>query len=131
MIVSLFIQGLCHTDPIFHDLKILKIDDIYKSQVSKFIFKTLKKLTPSIFNNWFVINSDRHNYQTRSNFNAETEIYTRNLFVPSARTTNYGLKQLKVNGPRTWNDLPLNLKNETSLFIFMKSIKKYFLSSYL
>ena len=22
------------------------------------------------------------------------------------RTTNYGLKQLKVNGPRIWNELP-------------------------
>ena len=84
----------------------------------------------SITGNWIVINSERHNYQTRSNFNAVTEIYTRNLFVPSARTTNYGLKQIKVNGPRIWNELPVNIKNETSLFIFVKSIKKHFISSY-
>ena len=35
------------------------------------------------------------------------------LFMPSVRTTNYGLKQLKVNGPMFWNALPTN-KNITS-----------------
>ena len=35
----------------------------------------------------------------------------KNLFIPSARTTNYGLKQLRVNGPRIWNSLPTFIKN--------------------
>ena len=121
---------LCHTEPIFQNLKILKIVDIYKYQILKFIFKTLKKLTPSQFHNWFIVNSERHNYRTRSNFNADTVYCNRTLFVPSARTTNYGLKQLKVNGPRIWNELPSNVRNESSLFIFMKSIISYLLSSY-
>ena len=51
-------------------------------------------------------------YQIRTNTNTEqgpTLIYTdngiinKNLFVPSARTSNYGLKQLRENGPRIWN----------------------------
>ena len=35
------------------------------------------------------------------------------IFIPSVRTTNYGLKQLKFNGPRIWNALPTNIKNVT------------------
>ena len=46
-----------------------------------------------------------------------------NLFTPSARTTNYGLKQIKVNGPRICNDLPTYLKNVTSLNVFSKNLK--------
>ena len=37
--------------------------------------------------------------------------------MPSVRTIHYGLRQLKVNGPRIWNVLPqpTNIKNITSL----------------
>ena len=53
------------------------------------------------------------------------------LFTPSARTTNYGLKQIKVNGPRIWNDLPTYLKNVTSLnYVFSKNLKLYYISGY-
>ena len=54
------------------------------------------------------------------NLNTDDGITIKNLIVPSARTSNYGLKQLKVNGPRIWNALPTStyLKNETSFNVF-------------
>ena len=52
------------------------------------------------------------------------------LFVPTARITNYGLKQLKVSGTRIWNELPSYLKNAPSLNIFLKNLKVYYISSY-
>ena len=42
------------------------------------------------------------------------------------RTTNYGLKQLKANGPRIWNSLPTNIKNATTLLTFTKSLKVHY-----
>ena len=30
---------------------------------------------------------------------------TSNLFIPTARTSNFGMKLLKVKGPRIWNAL--------------------------
>ena len=46
------------------------------------------------------------------------------------KTTNYGLKQLKANGPRIWNSLPSNIKNATCLLTFTKSLKVYYGSQY-
>ena len=58
---------LSHTEHIFHNLMILKIEDIYKFQVCKFIFKTIKK-TPMQFHDWFIFTSVQHNYRTMSNY---------------------------------------------------------------
>ena len=79
-------------DPIFPKLDALKIDDVYKYQVCKFIFKCLHQLTPSNFFNWFKLNSSIHIHKTRSNFNTSVNSSTNKLFIPFARTTNYGLK---------------------------------------
>ena len=71
-----------------------------------------------------------HGQLTRSNFNVNEGVVINNLFVPSIRTTNYGLKQLKVNGPRIWNELPSYLKNTLSLNLFLKYLKAYYISTY-
>ena len=64
-------------------------------------------------------------------FNTTDGTIIKNLFIPSARTSNYGLKQLRVVDPRIWNALPSHLKNETSLNnVFLKNLKLYFISTY-
>ena len=84
----------------------MKVEDIYKYQVSKFVFKCLNQTTPEQVQNWYKLNHEIHGYSTRANFNVNYGIIINNLFLPSTRTTNYGLKQLRVNGPRIWNELP-------------------------
>ena len=116
--------------PIFVKLGILKITDIYKYQVSKFIFKCINKLAPLNFQSWFNINHTRHGHRTRLNMNIVDGNKVNNLFIPFARTTNYGLKQMKVNGPRIWNALPDNLKNLTSLHVFSRKLKIHYISEY-
>ena len=59
------------TDPLFQKLKILKVHDIYRNQMAKFVYKSLHRLTPNNFHDWFHINSDLHSYRTRSNFNVQ------------------------------------------------------------
>ena len=81
---------LCSTDPIFVKLNCMKVEDIYKYQVSKFVSKRLNRTTPEQFQNWYKLNHEIHGYSTRSNFNVNDGIIINNLFVPSARTTNYG-----------------------------------------
>ena len=118
------------TDPIFVKIGTLKIEDVYKYQVSKFIFKCIHRITPENFHNWFNFISDTHGYCTRSKFNASSNTTTNKLFIPFARTTNYGLKKLTVNGPRIWNALPDCLRNEESLFVFLRKTKSHFISMY-
>ena len=102
---------LISSDPIFIELEMLKVSDIYKYQVSKHIFKCINKMAPVNCHNWFKINHERHGNSTRSNIN-NAGIKINNLFIPSVRTTNYGLKQLKSSGPRIWNVLSTMIKKQ-------------------
>ena len=47
---------LISSGPIFIELKMLKVSDIHKYQVSKVIFKCINKVAPVNFHNWFKIN---------------------------------------------------------------------------
>ena len=121
---------LTPSDPIFIKLESLKVMDIYKVQVSKFMFKCINKIAPINFHTWFKVNHERYGYNTRSNININDGKLIKNLFIPYARTTNYGLKQLKVNGPRIWNAMPSNIKNITSIHVFLKNLKAHYISEY-
>ena len=56
------------TDPLFHELEIMKINHVFKLQVAKFIFNCMHLNTPHIFHNWFTLNHMVHNYKSRSTF---------------------------------------------------------------
>ena len=100
--------GLCHSLPLFQQLEFLKISDIYKLQISKFIHDCLNGHAPKQFNTWFTHNNEIHKHHTRSNVQIinENVFNTTNLFIPFARTTNYGIKSIKVMGPKIWNEIP-------------------------
>ena len=118
------------SSPLFMELKILKIKDIFILQISKFIHKCLNLNIIINFENWFKLNCETNNHRTRSNFSLSNNSSTNNIFIPFARTTYYGLKSIKVNGPKIWNNLPADLRNIKSLFKFKLLIKHYLLESY-
>ena len=103
--------------PIFSQLKTLKVMDIYHLQVAKFVFKSMNLITPLNFYDWFKLNHELHAHKTRANFNIADNTTTKHLFIPMVKTTNYGLKQLKANGPRIWNSSP-NIKNSTCFLTY-------------
>ena len=120
------------SDPLFHQLEILKVHDIFKLRVSKFIYNCLNKNNPVLFHSWFTLTSQIHRYNTRSKYvDVDNSITTRTIFVPIARTTHYGLKLTKVKGSKIWNDLPPSLRVENILFsTFNKGIKKHLIEQY-
>ena len=119
------------SNSLFYTLKLHKIHDIFKLNVSKFIFKCLNKSTPINFHSWYKLTSQIHNYNTRSKFaNYQNLIKTRTLFVPTARTTHYGLKLLKVQGSKIWNELPPLLRISDHINNFIKELKIILLESY-
>ena len=130
---------LCHSNPLFNKLGILKIDDIYKLQVAKFIYSCLSNdLTPPIFLEWFTLNNTVHDHHTTSNtvivkesyFEVGHSVETNNLHTQGSRLVNYGGKQLKVCGPILWNNIPDNIRTSTSVNSFKYNLKKYFIESY-
>ena len=95
------------SDPFFFKLEILKIQYLFKLKIAKFIYKCLNKNTPINVQNWFTLATQTHNYNNRSKFIVSDQLVnTKHLFIPIAQTLHYGLKQIKVQGAKIWNDLP-------------------------
>ena len=119
------------SDPLFFKLEIHKIHEIFKLMMAKFIFNCLNENNPLNFHSWYILTSQIHNHNTRSKFiDVTNSINTKTLFVPIARTTYYGLKSLKVQGPKMWNKLPPLLRNSNSIHDFIKKYKNILLNSY-
>ena len=56
---------LSSTDKISEKSKLMRVRDIYKYQVSKFVFKCLTRVTPEQFHNWYKLNHEIHHHSTR------------------------------------------------------------------
>ena len=121
--------------PLFKNLGILEVEDIYKLNIGKFIFTSLSHLTPPLFWNWFTINNQK---VTRSNtinyqenyFDVGEAVPTITLLRKSCEKESYGAKMVQVLGPVLWNELPGSVRDADSLLIFKKCLIKVFLSSY-
>ena len=119
------------SDPLFLKMEIIKIHDVFKLMISKFIFKCLNKTTPVNFHNWYFLTAQLHRHNTRSKFfDIVNCVPTRTLFIPLARTSHCGLKLIKVQGSKIWNVLPPLIRNNDSLNSFMKELKKLLINSY-
>ena len=72
-----------------------------------------------------------HNHNTRSKYiSIGNLITTDNLLIPTARTSHYGLKWIKVQGPNIWNEIPPSIRNISSPKMFITKLKKEILESY-
>ena len=129
---------LVPSNPIFKELGILKVSDIFKLNVTKFIFSCLSLNIPRIFHDWFTMNHSIHNYNTISNTNINMKNYfeienvteTNLLHTRYSRLVNYGGKKLKVAGPILWNSLPKNIRNAQSVYSLKILYKKLLIDQY-
>lgn len=91
----------------------LTIYNLYKLEVLKFVFKFQNHMLPSLFNGFFTLSMDNHNYNTRQ----------RSDFQLPITKTCFSKFSLKFSGPKLWNDLPDNIKNITTFHKLVKYIK--------
>ena len=112
---------LTHTIPIFYQLEILIVSDIFKLQTAKFVYNCVNLLAPNQFSNFYTFTNS--NYNTAA---SRKEL----LKVPRARTTNYGLKSIKNIGARIWNGIPIDIRKQNNIKTFTKKLKVNILSSY-
>ena len=107
------------SDPLFKNLEILKLIDIYRLSIVNFVYSTLSFDSPLIFSDWFKYNHEVHTYSTTSasvvnvsNFfdvgSAEPSL---NLYIQKARLEKYGKKMTRVSGPLIWNMLPRDIQD--------------------
>ena len=76
------------------------------------IFKTLNEINRSYMKNIF---TPKENAKVRQN----------DIIVKRINTSRFGTKSLRSLGPKIWNNLPSNIKSETSFLKFKKYIKTW------
>ena len=88
-----------HTEPIFKQLKILKLEtrDIYRSQIGKFMFSFKKGLLPDAFSDIFLLTNHHiiHHYNTRNS----------NSFYLFPCRKNIRQFAIRFQGPKLFNAL--------------------------
>ena len=100
--------------PLYEQLHLLNLNNIYQLEVLKFARKFKMKTLPKCFKNYFQLASQVHIYSTRFAANE-------NWSVPRFKKT-YTQRSIKYKGTKLWNALPtdleiINLKITLSLLI--------------
>ena len=95
----------------------LQLDKLHNHQIILLVFKCLNyaHLLPPLYANYFVLNAEVHDYNTR----ASTDLH-----VLGPRST-YGQRCIRYKGSMLWNRLPARLKLPSSIPVFKRKIKKY------
>ena len=113
-----------HTEPLFINLKLLKIEDIYKLSILKFYFKYKNNLLPNFFRGMFdTIQPTRHNYSTRPRDQPILPISKTALAKQSIR---FSLPEEIANIP----EIIINKISTHSLDGFSKYVKQYLIGKY-
>ena len=109
-----------HSDPLFFELKTLKVNDINSLQCAMFMHKYNLNILPPNFSNFFTQNTQVHSYPTRRS----GDFHLNNPRMILAQKT------IRHHGPDVWNSLPADIKSCHSLYSFKSLLKKMFLSQY-
>ena len=106
--------------PLFDSLQILKLSDLFKLQVTSFVYECLNSFAPIYFREYFTSIQSIHSIGTRQSRKGD-------LYALRCNTTQYGLRSIHYSGVRIWNSLPVEIGNSQSLPNFKKKMKAYFL----
>ena len=106
---------ISHSDPLFSDLGVLKIDDLYSQRVRVFSYQLFKGQLPGGISSLFEKATHTHN----------TRGAVGNIFVGRS----CGSSMMSI-APGVWNALPGSLKQSPSLASFKEASKQSFLLAY-
>ena len=81
-----------HTNPLFKNLKILKLKDVFQLELLKFVFDYKNKNLPHILNMLFKETGMTHSHNTRG-------VTNKNLYIPAFNSTHFGQWTLKYQCP--------------------------------
>ena len=82
-----FSGPIAHTSPLFMDLQILKLEDIYRLYISFFAYECVNNIAPIHFRDYFTQISEFLQYNTRSASSGD-------LFLVRKNTVQYGLRSV-------------------------------------
>jgi hypothetical protein len=111
-----------HTDLLFKNEGLLKLDDIYHVEISKIIFKYKQHNLPTPLMTMFTLKSEMHVRKTRQHDD---------LYVKKCRTT-LATQHISCKGPQIWNSLPTEIKTLTNVTLkqFATKVTQYIIHGY-
>ena len=109
------------TNKLHTRLNILKVKDIYKINVLKFVYESINHTSIEQFHNHYEYQSNRNNANLRN----------RNLLYPQTSNNKFGESTLKFQGTQLWNSLPVNLRFINSFYSFKKALRQKIMESYI
>ena len=107
----------CHdadARPLLNTLGLKTIQDLIDTEINTMVFKALNGLAPEYLSNLFIRNSESHLMALR---NTSTD-----LQLPKKSATN-GQKCFSYRGAKSWNCLPFQIKQASSLKVFKAKLK--------
>jgi hypothetical protein len=111
-----------HTEPRLRALGILKIEHLYKVQVSTLVHDSRLGIAPALLNNMFIRRADT--VSTR-----HTQGKAEDVLVIKGKTGS-AKRSFPVRGSEIWNELPNELQTTEKKSKFKNMIKKHYLNSY-
>ena len=97
-----FSEPKSHSEPLFKSLNLLKLKYVIESQILSFVYQWSLRLLPPCFSEYFKFTLSVHSYSMKQSG-------SRNLYVASVNTTQYGLYFLKFTGHCLWNSFPTSM----------------------
>ena len=118
MKLLLRLRRMTPTNELHMHLNILKVSDIYKSNVLSFVNEILSGRSPDIFKNYFILKNNQYDMRRKGQLN-----------VPPCRTQICD-KAVRVFGASQWNRLETCMLQYRFKKCFKKQLLKYYLSRY-
>ena len=107
--------------PIYRRLQVLKINDLYKLETTKFMHQFSDKSLPASFEKYFTRTTFVYRYSTRA---SEHNDY----FLPHFSTSRLQ-RSIRFSGVKIWNSIPCKFKN-LSLKKFISEYKLHLIKRY-
>ena len=110
--------------PIYQQLNLMNLCQIYKLEILKFMYKYKNKILPNCFKNYFVSPSETHNYPTR--FACDD-----NWAAAFQHKKSTSKCSIQYNDYKIWNELSLEIKglHRKNYFVFLKRVKNFILEN--
>ena len=105
-------------DHFLNTLGLKTIQDLINTEINTMVFKVLNGLAPDYLSDLFIKNSESHLWAL--------QITNTDLQVPK-KTTYDGQKCFSYRGVKSWNALPLKIKQASSLQVFKNKAEINFL----
>ena len=109
--------------PFHYKLNILKLSDLFKLEIGKFVHAHFNNKLPFTLSGYFSLTSEVSQKNTRS-----TLFRTNCLYIPRFRT-NRLQKCIRYQGVKIWNDIPPEIQT-TWPILFKKRYKKHLIEFY-